>query len=492
MPYFCKKALLKRMRRDRCSNSRKDEVIGRYENFKKGGKLGYFEVDELETIVNHYMEGAQPEEAMDALRYGQRLHPNSSTLLTKQARLYAETGDTQKALSLLKYVQTIDSGDEDANLLKGEILLRRGETEEALAIFRNIAKEEDNDVSTLLNIAYALNDNRMIDEGLAYLTQANAIEKNNIDVLYEICYCLEQKGRYDEAIVTYNTILDINPYANEAWFNLGNLHLYHEDYEQAIEAFDYAYTVTPNDYQSLFQKATACFQCGRFIEAAEAFDEHMDLTGETADNCILLGECYEKLGEIPTARTYYSKAWRLDENNVDALTGLCICAIELNNSEEALLYIDKAIQIKGESAEFWIYKAEAYLADTKNDNDTVLDEEQKALSRETKRKAIACYEKALKFDPQQLDSLISVGTLHADLEEYNIALNYFEKAKKVQDNAEGLALLLAITFYKLKEYVMCQKYVKESVAEDPSSLQSFIEICPEVLDDPNINIFSNL
>lgn len=49
------------MKRDRYSNSRKDEVIGRYESGLKAGKFGYFEVDELETIINHYMDDANPQ-----------------------------------------------------------------------------------------------------------------------------------------------------------------------------------------------------------------------------------------------------------------------------------------------------------------------------------------------------------------------------------------------------------------------------------------------
>ncbi len=465
------------MKRDRCSNSRNEEVIGRYENFKKGGNLGYFEVDELEAIINHYMEDANPEEAMNALRYGQRLHPNSTALLTKQARLYAETGETQKALSLLKYVQTIDSGDEDAMLLKGEILLRKGATEEALEIFRKLANEEGNDCDILLNIAYALDDHRLFDEALGYLNKAHEVEKNNTDVLYEICYCLEQKERFDEAIVNYNAILDINPYSNEAWFNLGHLHLFHEDYEQAVEAFDYAYAITPKDYQSLFQKAQSLFQCGRYQEAAEAFEEYMDLTGESADKCVLIGECYEKMGDILSAKIFYEKAWSQDEANVDALTGLCICAIELNDEQEAHRFIDKAFKAKGETVEFWIYKAEAYLVNSDKTN---------------KENAIFCYQNALRLDPEQLDSLVSIGSLYADLGEYKAALNFFERAKRVKDDTEGLPILLAITFYKMGDYEMCNKYLEEATKSNPISLQGFIDICPEAIDDPNIDLPINL
>lgn len=459
---------LQKMKRERSSNRRMDEAIVRYENSVKGGKLGYFEVDELEAIINHYMDGSNPKEAMEAVRYGQRLHPNSTALLTKQAKLYADTGETQKALSIITYVQSIDSGDEDAALLKGEILLRKGMKEEATRIFEELSREGEYDCSTLLNIAYALNDNRLFDEALTYLRKAHAMEEKNTDVLYEIAYCQEQKEQFDDAMLTYNAILDIDPYANEAWFNLGQLHLFHEDYEHAIEAYDYAYAITPTDYQSLFQKANALYLSDHLQEAVEGYEEYMDFTGETANCCILIGECYEKMSDFTAAETFYAKALRLDERNVDALTGLCICALENGDSKLAIGYVEKAREIKGDSSEFWIYEAEAF----------VIANQQEA--------AIQCYQNALKINPNQLDALMTLGSLHADLGEYETALSYYERAKRVQNDVEGLSLLLAITFYKMEQYEMSYKHLREAVQENATALQSFFDICPEAMGDPNI------
>ena len=202
------------MKRDRNPNIRKheDEVVGRYENFIKGEGVGYFEVDELETIINHYMDDAKTEEAMNAVQYGRKLHPNSTSLLVKQARLYADTGKTKEAISIIDYIQTIDSADEDAALLKGEIYLRKGLVDEAMHIFKGMERNAGNDdACTFLNIAYALNDNGRYDDALYFLDKAYAIDKNNTDTLFEQAFSYEQKSEYDKAIETYNRILDLTP-----------------------------------------------------------------------------------------------------------------------------------------------------------------------------------------------------------------------------------------------------------------------------------------
>lgn len=456
------------MKRDRIPNNRKDELIGRYENAVKVGKLGYFEVDEFETIINHYMDDAQPEKAMNAVRYGQKLHPNSTSLLTKQARLYAETGETQKALSIIDYIRTIDSGDDDALLLQGEILLRKGLKDEATKIFDEMEKQNDVDTSVLLNIAYAYNDNRMFDDALRVLDKALSLSGNSTDVLFEIAYSLEQKERYDEAIIIYNKILDIAPYSNEAWFNLGQLHMYHEAYEQAIEAYDYAYAITSNDFQSLFQKANALLLCERHLEAAEAYEEYMDFTGESANTCTLLGECYEKMCDYETAESYYMRAWNLEDDNMDALTGLCFCGLELNKAHDVLNYVQRIFEVKGESSECWLYKAEAHI---------ILDDRAAALES---------YLQSLSIDPNQVNAILAVANLYMQGGEYEIALEYFQKAKRLQNNLEGISIPLSIIFYKLKDYTLCAKYFNESKEAYNIAAEAFLEYCPEALEDPNI------
>lgn len=443
-----------------------DEIIGRYENSVKAGKLGYFEVDELETIINHYLDDSRPEEAMNAVNFGRKLHPNSTMLLTKQAKLFFETGQTEKALSIIDHVQKIDSCDEDALLLKGEIFLRKGLTQEAMSIFKEMERNAGKDDScTFLNIAYVMNDCQRFDDALRFLEKADAIDPNNTDILFEKTYSLEQKEEYDEAINTYNRILDIDPYSNEAWFNLGQLLSYQGQYNKAVEAFDYAYTITPKDYQSLFQKANVLFLCEKYQEAAAAYEEYSDFTGETSSTCILIGECLEKMSDYANAEALYKRAYNMDEKNIDALKGLCVCSLDQENPEEALHIADKAIQLAGESSELLIYKAEALVFLEKID------------------KAIKCYKRALDLDPCQVDVLIALGNLHVDTGQYEIALHYYQQAKTIQNDADKLPLLLAITFYKLQDYQMCVKHLHESLESNDQTLDIFYEFCPEAVDD---------
>lgn len=473
---YCKEEFYLRMKRDRYPNmgKREDEVISRYENSVRRGNPCYFEVDEMETIINHYMDDEMPGKAMDAVQYGRKLHPNSTSLLVKQARLYADTGQTKEALSIIKYIETIDSGDEDAVLLKGEILLRSGKREDAMKIFKEMEEDAEESYETLLNIAYALNDNRLFDDAIRYLTKAGGIKPNNTDILFELAYSLEQKEEITQAIDTYDKILDITPYSNEAWINIGQLHLLLEHYPEAAEAFDYAYTINANDYQSLLQKANALLLCERYQEAVDALEEYADLAGESPNTNILLGECYEKTGNFSTAKKYYRRAVDLDKDSEDGLVGLCICCLELEDAEGALKNIEKLFELKGATSEFWIYKAEAY----------VIGKERK--------KAICCYQNALAITPDQPDVIIAIGNLFADEQQFDIALHYYQKAQMLQNDIDGLPLLLAISFYKTKDYQMCVKNLSKAIRSDAMNYMTFLEFCPEAQNDPNILGLNNL
>ncbi len=458
------------MKKDRYPNigKREDEVISRYENSVRGGTPGYFEVDEMETIINHYMDDEMPGKAMDAIQYGRKLHPNSTSLIVKQARLYADTGQPQEALSIIKYIETIDSGDEDAVLLKGEILLRTGQKDEAMKTFKSLEDGAEYDYGICLNIAYALNDNRMFDDAIRYLLKAEKNDPNNTDILFELAYSLEQKEELSLAIDTYNRILDLTPYSNEAWFSIGQLHLKLEHYAEASEAFDYAYTIKPSDYQSLFQKADALLCCEQYQESVEALEEYADLTGESANTNILLGECYGKTYDFNTAKKYYRKAVDLDKNCAAGWEGLCICCLELEDEEGALRYVEKLFKLKGATSDFWRYRADAYTIGQKF------------------KMAIYCYQKSLALDEDQPNVILRIGNLYAEQQKYDIALHYYQKVQMMQADIEGLPLVLAISFYKTEDYPMCVKNLNKAIEADAMNYMTFINYCPEAENDPKL------
>ena len=77
------------------------DLVQRYEQFLSGKANGYFDVEELENIVEYYLRRGRTKDCNKAIDLGLQLHPNNSALKTKRAKIYLITGDDQKAFRVL-------------------------------------------------------------------------------------------------------------------------------------------------------------------------------------------------------------------------------------------------------------------------------------------------------------------------------------------------------------------------------------------------------
>jgi tetratricopeptide (TPR) repeat protein len=99
-----------------------NDIVKRYEQFLEGAATGYFDVEELETIVEFYLRKGRTKDSTKALELGLQLHPNNNALKTKRAKIYLATGDSKKAFRILESLA--ETTDYEVILLRIEVLLR--------------------------------------------------------------------------------------------------------------------------------------------------------------------------------------------------------------------------------------------------------------------------------------------------------------------------------------------------------------------------------
>jgi len=449
--------------------NRLKEMVRRYEQSAKENHNDYFDVDELEEIIEHYIFKKKIKNALNVISFGQKLHPGSVALKTKQVSILMETGENEKALSLIDDLLLIEHDDLELLFLKGEALLALGKEEEAKELFQKISESGNSIPEIYLDIAYIYIERLNFETATHFLEKGFDVSPDNVDIWFELAFCYEQTGENKEAIRIYNKILDADPYSNEAWFNTGQLYFLEEEYEKAAEAFDFAYISGENDYVALLQKAHALFQCDRFQTAIETYREYAELTDFPSFSYVFIGECFEKMEDFDAAKTMYRLALEKEPQNPDAWTGLCICSMEQEQFEESLIYIEEALKIDSNVSEYWIYMAEAYVNLNQNEE------------------ALECYLHALAINPEQLDTFVALGNLYLDADDYAKALEYYEKAESLDKDkeAEGLSLLFAITYYKMEKKEEALRFFIDAVAKDAESKELFFEFCPEANEDPN-------
>ncbi|MFA6778343.1 MAG: tetratricopeptide repeat protein [Paludibacteraceae bacterium] len=446
-----------------------DSTIRRYENSLLIGKDEYFDVDDIEALIDHYMEEDKQDTAMDIARLGLSIHPGNTDVKVMQARLFLDCGKVEEAEMLSELLKSVEPNNPDVILLEGEVFLSKGMSDEAKKLFLKAISEDE---SYNYNVAYAYFANANYNEAIPYFEKE--IKKDptgDMDMVADTAFCYQQTEQTEKAIALYEKELDIDPYMKDAWFNLGQLYFAQENFDKSAESFDYAHIVG-DDEQALLQKGNAFFQGNKLQCAIDAYKEYA-ATGDEAKKIALvfIGECYEKMSDIEKAKEYYEEAIADDETNIGALSGLCICCLEQNEYEKSIKYADLAIALDPSIAENWMYKAEGAL------NLNLLDI------------ALSCYKKANELAPSFAEPLFAIGNIYIDIGNYEKALDYYNKGSMIDKTVDKISLYYAITYFKKGNHVLAHDYLIAAILKDSETKDIFFDICPEAKE---IDLFKNL
>lgn len=441
-------------------NDEPEDLIKRYEQFLSGNGSGYFDVEELGNIVDYYLRHGSTKESTRALELGFQLHPRSSELKIKRAKIYLVAGEGKKAFHILDSLS--ETGNDELLFLKVEALLKIGLSNDAMHLAYRILDDESEDVDNFaLDLAYIFIGQLDFENALEFLKLGDSFYAENLDLLYELAFCYEQTSQYALAMETYDRIIKIDSFSAEAWFNLGQIHFMYLDFQNAIDAYDFALAINQDDLLTCLQKAHAHFQLGDFDEAIESYKEYAKFGIDSWQSNLFIGECYEKLERFDQAIVYYQNSLLEKTDNFEALTGIGICLLEKEQFEDSLIYIYKALELNEHAADAWVYLAEALsgLDDLEN--------------------ALIAYLKSIEIDPDQPDTLMAVANICMDNNEFETALNYYLKAYELDDALEFVELFIAIAFYKTLNFSASKLYLSKALAKSTDSMKLFKEVCPE-------------
>ena len=436
------------------------ELVERYEKYLSGAASGYFDVDEMERIVEYYLSYGRTKDSMQAIELGKRLHPTSGTLDMKRAKVCLATGDTQKALRILSGL--VEDSDPEIAFLKIEALAKLERVKEAYALAKELIDNEEDEVDLVcVDLAMTFMSIREFEYATRILKIGDDYNPKNIDLLFDLAFCYEQQLMLDEAILAYKRIIDMDSYVSEAWFNLGQVHFLNNQYDEAIEAYDYALAINEKDSISLVQKAHAHFQLGHWEKAIEAYQEYVEIIPEKWQIWLFIGECYEKLENFPEALHYYKLSYREMKDNYEALIGISICLLEMEQFQESMEYIHEALKISNEMADAWIYLAEAKIG---------LGEYEQALE---------AYHQAVSIDPKQPDSLLAMGNIYMDNANFETALKFYELAHSYDCTLEYIELFIAVASYYTEDYVKAATFLELAINRNLDAPKLFLELCPD-------------
>ena len=410
--------------------------LTKFESMLKTNNVLFFDSNEFETIIFHYLEIGKIALAKKAIKMGLEQHPTSTNLKLFQVEIYVLEDKLQQADKLLDSLYQLEPTNEELYIQKASILSKRDEHQKAIdtltiALKLIDQKEDEADLYALIGMEYLFLD--QYENAKNYFIKCLELDNEDYSALYNIVYCFDFLNLNSEAVDFLNQYLNNNPYSEVAWHQLGRQYIALKDYIKALAAFEFAIISDETFVGAYLEKGKILEKQKMYREAIENYKVTLALEDPTSFALLRIGNCHEKLGEIDLAVQYYYKTVHEDPLLDKGWIAITKFYNRQQNYQKALYYINKAINIDCDNVLYWKLYAQI------NHRLNFLEEAERG------------YKKTLDLGNYEIDTWLSRADILIKLGECEAsALNLIQAAEFYPETAEIEYRLAGIYFTLLE------------------------------------------
>jgi len=439
--------------------------LSRFESMLKTNDVYFFDSEEFEQIIHHYLEIGKIALAKKATKLGLEQHPSASNLRLFQVEMYIFEDKLDAAEILLEELQLLEQSNEEIYIQKANIYSRRDQHKEAISLLEKALEmtEDEADVLSLIGMEYLF----LEDYTNAKFHFMKCLERDEQDysALYNVIYCFDYLEENEAAIDYLNDFLNKNPYSEVAWHQVGKQYYFLKQYEKALAAFDFAIISDDGFIGAYLEKGKTQEKLKKYADAIESYTVTLGLDDPTSFALLRIGKCYEALGEMELALQFYLKCVEEDGLLDKAWTAITDYYFRKKDYQKCLYYIDKALNIDSENVLYW--KRYAMICKKLN-----LFEE-----------AEHGYRRTLELGNYEIETWIARTDLLIHLGEFNSAIKNLNQATEFYNNHPEIEYRLAGLYFHLNEPSKGRFHLNNGLREDPDYIIILEELFPIVYEN---------
>ena len=405
--------------------------LSKFESMLKTNKVLFFDSEEFEEIILHYLDMGKAALAKKALKLALEQHPKSTGLKLVQVEMLVYDDKLELAEKLLNELYAIEPTNEEIYIQKANICSKRDQHEKAVELLKTALKYTDDyaDVYNLIGMEYLFMDN--LEKAKENFIKCLEEDLEDQSALYNVVYCFEFLDQNQEAIAYLNKYIDKNPYSEIAWHQLGRLHYGVKEYENAIRAFDYATLIDDEFLGAFMERAKAFERLKKYEEAIESYSRTIELDDATSYALLRMGKCYEKLGNKALALKHFNQTVHEDPLLDKGWIAITDFYVRQKNYQKALFFVNKALAIDNQNHLYW----KRYASINKQMN--FFEEAEFGY-----RKAVEFGETGLETWLFWVDILQFLGEFESAIQTLLQASEYFPEENEVEYRLAGLYFML--------------------------------------------------
>ncbi|MDT0687485.1 tetratricopeptide repeat protein [Autumnicola psychrophila] len=443
-------------------NEENNFSLTRFESMLKTNDVLFFDSNEFENIIHHYLENGKIALAKKAVKLGLAQHPTSTNLKLFKVEILVFEDKLDLADGLLNELQGLEASNEEVYIQKAQILSKRDNHQaaiHALEMALEITLDEA-DVHSLIGMEYLFLED--FENAKYSFMKCLEADEEDYSALYNVMYCFDFLDQKNEAIEYLNMYLNKNPYCEVAWHQVGKQYFDLKDYEKALTAFDFA--IISDDYfiGAYLEKGKVLEKLGRYNEAIENYRITLELDDPTSFAYLRIGKCFEKLGADKLALDNFKMTVHEDPLLDKGWIAITDFYIKKRNYQKALYYINKAINIDEENVLYWKRYAKI------NNRLNFYEEAEQG------------YKKSLELGNYELETWIKRCDILIDLGEFETAIQNLMQAMEFYPETAEIEYRLAGLFFSLNEGEKAYFHLKNGLKLDAEYYIIIEELFPTI------------
>jgi len=276
------------------SNERPDEPIVKFESMLKTDDIYFFDAEDFEDIVHHYLNNGKISLAKKAIKISLQQHPGSIELKLLDVEVLVFENNLDVAEKILDALQVLDSRNEEIYVQRANIYSKKDNHEAAVELLKKALELATNgfEIQSMLGMEYLFMDD--YKKAKECFMKCLDFDEQDYSALYNVVYCFEFLEDHDGAIYYLNDYLDRNPYCEVAWHQLGKQHAATKLSADALTAYEFAIFSDDKFMGAYFEKGKMLEKLGRFKDAIENYEATIKMEDPTSHAYLRIGKCYER------------------------------------------------------------------------------------------------------------------------------------------------------------------------------------------------------
>ena len=423
-------------------------LLHAYEEQAGKRKSLYLDAEDFADIADYYLNCNQPDDAMDAIEMGLGMHPDDEALLIVKGATCIYEREYDKAEEvLLKLDQNIPDVVYQMAQLQYTKYMNLPKAEQIWREWMRIdegghpspQKQRENYIHIISSLAELREDEDMEDDKQQETRQA--VEK----WIREYIDTFGPLGKYEEdaqladickdnnlpqlLCEVLTQVLEEQPYLPQGWANLALAHFVQKNYEQALEACDFALAIDPNDMHAMLTKAHSTNCLDDKLGAKVLFKEYLDKGGDIiqiipyAEMLFFTDEKEEALRQLEKLEKVLDRRRVESEDRYEA--------VKRNHAKEKERVAIETM-LFNEGMELY---AKAYC-----------DIGELCHNHDCYEESLACNKKVLEVSPNNVDAYFMMGVNYLSLNLYETASHNFSLALQYARDQVMVGVDIALTF----------------------------------------------